>query len=272
MEDHIGSMPDRSHPHHPSALSGLIDSAGEPGFDDTLLSLLRDMGEFEHVLVYEVTGNQPAQIIAASSTARPLVESASRTFLDSHVSADPLLPKVRAATAGTDTQLFRADVEAMPHRHLYDLLYGPNSIRERIILSGQAAGRKLAASLVRPGHLGLLAKGAARDMLNLGPLLLSIVAKHDSLVASRTPPPQPFDSLATIEKAIGVNAPALTVRQAQVCARILHGLSTTGIALDLGIGEETVVTHRKQAYQRLGIANRFELGRWYMAKCAGIVR
>lgn len=254
----------------PAVLGGLVDSAGEPGFDENLLSILSEIGQFEHVLIYEVTHNCPSQIMAVSSNAHSLVESTSRKFLDSHVAADPLLPKVRAATTRGAPQLFRADVEDMPHRQLYDLIYGPNAIRERIVLSGHAGGRKMAASLVRPGRLGLLTAGAACDMIDLGPLLLSLVAKHISLVANRTVSPQPFASLNMIETAIRNEAPSLTSRQVQVCARILKGLSTSGVALDLGIGEETVVTHRKQAYQRLGIASRFELGRWYMAKCAGI--
>ena len=45
----------------------------------------------------------------------------------------------------------------------------------------------------------------------------------------------------------------------QVCARVLYGLTTTGIALDLGVSNETVKTFRKLAYRRLGIGSEREL-------------
>jgi DNA-binding CsgD family transcriptional regulator len=51
-----------------------------------------------------------------------------------------------------------------------------------------------------------------------------------------------------------------------VCARVLYGLSSTAIALDLDVGEETVKTYRKRAYQRLAIGSERELLNWYLAQ------
>jgi DNA-binding CsgD family transcriptional regulator len=70
-------------------------------------------------------------------------------------------------------------------------------------------------------------------------------------------------SLDVIEKCIAVQA-AMPRRESEVCARILYGLSTTGIALDLGVGEETIKTYRKRAYHRLGIGSERELLNWYL--------
>ena len=50
-----------------------------------------------------------------------------------------------------------------------------------------------------------------------------------------------------------------------MCARILYGLSSVGIALDLTVSEETVKTYRKRAYQRLAIGSERELLTWYLA-------
>jgi len=52
-------------------------------------------------------------------------------------------------------------------------------------------------------------------------------------------------------------------RQVEVCARILLGFSREHISNDLGIGMETVHTHRKRAYQRLHIGSEQELADWY---------
>jgi DNA-binding NarL/FixJ family response regulator len=55
-------------------------------------------------------------------------------------------------------------------------------------------------------------------------------------------------------------------REAQVCSRILYGLSSAGIALHLDVSEQTVKTYRKRAYERLGIGSERELLTWYLRR------
>lgn len=51
----------------------------------------------------------------------------------------------------------------------------------------------------------------------------------------------------------------LTPREAEICALILLGHTTMGIGLKLNISTNTVATHRKRAYAKLGIATQNEL-------------
>jgi len=51
----------------------------------------------------------------------------------------------------------------------------------------------------------------------------------------------------------------LTQREADVCAAIALGYTTLGIGLNLGISVNTVATHRKRAYAKLGISCQNEL-------------
>lgn len=53
----------------------------------------------------------------------------------------------------------------------------------------------------------------------------------------------------------------LTVRELDVCARSLLGMTAEGTALELGIKQSSVVTYRKRAYARLGISSQSELFR-----------
>ncbi|MEM7283725.1 MAG: helix-turn-helix transcriptional regulator, partial [Pseudomonadota bacterium] len=48
----------------------------------------------------------------------------------------------------------------------------------------------------------------------------------------------------------------LTDRERQVCARIVLGMTSDGIAADLGVGSQTVLTYRKRAYARLDISSQ----------------
>ena len=70
---------------------------------------------------------------------------------------------------------------------------------------------------------------------------------------------------AEIESCLVVTS-VLPRREVEVTARILYGPSSIGIALDLGVSEETVKTYRKRAYHRLGIGSERELLTWYLAR------
>ena len=66
--------------------------------------------------------------------------------------------------------------------------------------------------------------------------------------------------LYKIEQLLMNNSHAhITERESEVCARIILGYSTTAIALNLGITENTVATIRKRAYSRLNISSQNEL-------------
>lgn len=52
---------------------------------------------------------------------------------------------------------------------------------------------------------------------------------------------------------------ALSAREAQVCDAVVEGLSVTGTALRLGIGEATVRTLRRRGYRKLGVTSAVEL-------------
>jgi DNA-binding NarL/FixJ family response regulator len=69
----------------------------------------------------------------------------------------------------------------------------------------------------------------------------------------------PISSVERIQRLFNRYRPSLSSREAEVCARIVFGLSVIGIASDLNIEESTVVSYRRRAYDRLGIATYREL-------------
>ncbi|HKS69526.1 MAG TPA: helix-turn-helix transcriptional regulator [Ktedonobacterales bacterium] len=247
------------------ALSGLVDQIGEPGFGDALLELLYGVCAVEHLLIYRLTNDRLSQVMVASHGATEYIQWAGQHFLDHYVESDPLQPAIRVAAANPSPRLFRTAVESTPHRKLFVRTPGPRAVRERVIVSGRAADAMLAVSLVRPGHDKLDAQTAAK-VLEIFPLLLSMIGKHEKLCGRETDVVSACSSLELIEPCVASSSARLSRREAQVCARIIYGMSTSGIALDLDIGGESVATYRKRAYRRLGIGSQFELMRWYMAE------
>jgi DNA-binding CsgD family transcriptional regulator len=93
--------------------------------------------------------------------------------------------------------------------------------------------------------------------------LSAVVRKHLEIARGFCRVTQPLGNLADIEQCLS-DCTRLPPREVQVCARILFGVSSPGIAIDLDLRETTVKTYRKRAYQRLAIGSERELLTWYL--------
>jgi DNA-binding CsgD family transcriptional regulator len=96
-----------------------------------------------------------------------------------------------------------------------------------------------------------------------GRALSAIVDLHHKLVSRLSTEGEPLSDLKTIEECLS-RSTSLPPREVEVCARILIGVSSAGIAVDLNLCEGTVKTYRKRAYQRLSIGSERELIGWYL--------
>lgn len=109
--------------------------------------------------------------------------------------------------------------------------------------------------------LPILASLAAVHYTLCGPFLL-----HEQLTRLRTPD----DEVRLLAERLGPSAlDNLTERERQVCFRILLGYSSEAIGLHLGVATSTVITYRKRAYEKLGIASQNELFSLYLHSLPG---
>src|SRR3546814_19363169 len=90
--------------------------------------------------------------------------------------------------------------------------------------------------------------------------------KHVALTKTAAEPRAALTCLPTIEACLTAATPILTRREAQVCARVLFGMTSMGIALALGVGEESAMTYRKRAYSRLRSEER-RVGKECVSTC-----
>jgi DNA-binding NarL/FixJ family response regulator len=76
-----------------------------------------------------------------------------------------------------------------------------------------------------------------------------------------SPPRQPHAnaSLAVWSRKLTHLQLGLTVREIEVCARIVMGMTHDGIASDLRLSVPTIKTYRNRAFARMGIHFRNEL-------------
>lgn len=99
------------------------------------------------------------------------------------------------------------------------------------------------------------------ELRSIAPLITSLLRKHGSFVGTAGENSHDFRErrLDAVRRALVRHESRLTTRESDVCARIVVGYSARAIADILGISYNTVATHRKQAYAKLGISSQTEL-------------
>ena len=225
-------------------ISPMVEAIGCPEFSANLLAFMSSLGSVERLSLFEQHNYELSEIAPAGKDdqadtdgglyeIRSLLSRMGR--LDSRIE---LCPTMRGKLAGDQRQ--RILVCARRGEYAYCI---------RLVLTPDAAP-------VTDDDLAAL-----RRITNF---LISLVAKHAELTLRRPALTPALRSLDDIESCLTTGT-ELSRREAEVCARILYGLSSCGIAVDLGIGKESVMTYRKRAYSRLGIGSQRELLMWYLS-------
>ncbi|WP_123532817.1 LuxR family transcriptional regulator [Pseudomonas fluorescens] len=100
----------------------------------------------------------------------------------------------------------------------------------------------------------------------VSPLLASLLRKHSSLrhQATRSNLDSQDVRIKGITRVLRQKNAGLTPREAEVCARIAAGGRTAVIAMAMRITSNTVATHRKNAYFKLGICSQSELSSMFI--------
>lgn len=106
-----------------------------------------------------------------------------------------------------------------------------------------------------------LENSIARDVLRLALQIAPTLAHPFPPTGLPQPPRTKDDSLRLYRQRLVALDRGLTVRELDVCARSLLGMTAEGTALELGVKQSSVVTYRKRAYARLGISSQSELFR-----------
>lgn len=138
------------------------------------------------------------------------------------------------------------------------------NIRERVFVCGRREDGILGLSMWQSSRTTPLDPSRDQQVLAAAQAAYAMLSKHLDICGQGESLARALTSLAEIEQCFARSPVKLPRRETEVGSRILFGLSTTGIALDLGLSEETVITYRRRLYTRLEIFNLRGLLQWYM--------
>ena len=149
--------------------------------------------------------------------------------------------------------------EALAEGDYRGICYARAGLLERITVASADAGPLVLLNLYRLDQGGPFAADEIAAIEGLSRFLAALAVKHVGMLGMLLRSRDRGDRIAALSARLFALDGRLTRRERDVLARVLLGLTSEGIALDLGIGLNTVLTYRKRAYARLGVTSQAEL-------------
>jgi DNA-binding NarL/FixJ family response regulator len=235
------------------SLGGLIGVIGDDDFAARALASLNDSLQAASWSVYEVpAAGEPVLHLSASRGVVDTTGECFRVYRESLHQSDRSFAPVREAPG--QAVVLRMGADEVPNAAHRDAIYRRHRVVERLSVARQRQdGSLLAVNLYHHEHQGRFEPGEIEGFAQIAPAVLAGVGRHIELDAARAAPPR------SQREALAQRCAALTVRELDICERLLGGLSYDGIAADLALSVATVKTYRRRAFERLGIHFKSEL-------------
>jgi DNA-binding CsgD family transcriptional regulator len=261
----------------------LLDASHAAAPAAKLLAFINQLAPVEYISLVEYTGESPGDALGAAPT---LVEGHARGPHARNVTAECFAiyrrRYWRSDQATRIAQHLRRETQAcapitalhfqpgdIPVAAWRNEIYEREHLADRLsFLYSPLPHTAFAINLYRDETLGRFQSAEIERLLAVAPLLKQV---HQGALRLGDAAPDHRRStavrIARAQAALQAQAPALSPRELQVCARIACGISADGIAAELDVAPSTVLTLRKRAYAKLaesGLAG----GRMTLARLA----
>ncbi|MGF7111527.1 DNA-binding CsgD family transcriptional regulator [Pseudomonas laurylsulfatiphila] len=261
-------------------MANLVGGIGNNHFSQDFFRFCHDQLNVDQCTVFsfDLQGNPHCLIAEAlHSQARNVTRTLAQEYTEGAFRRDPNITLGQTALTPNQPLLVRcvspAHIRDQGYRRRF---YHDALVRQELALVTSVGDRTLYCSFYRSDEQRDFVHEDSLRLEYLGGFLAQTLSKHTQMLELRhreeTPETKPaelslerrermYEELRnTLLKAAG----GLTQREAQICASIALGYTTMGIGLNLGISINTVATHRKRAYAKLGISCQNELfARYY---------
>jgi len=238
-------------------LEKLIASIGQRRFDQTLtLSMQRLTGADHCVLVsYPAFTKHPYTLFTAGSIRSGLAQECRRLYDEVFYERDPNRECLQGRERKRGLQIRQLQVEELYDPEYRHQLMERCGIREKIAFMGQSNGQPFCLNLYRL-HDSSGRNLKAQPLVDGGTVLASILERHIAFAGQQQ---VQFDLPWVMSRLQGTCGELLTAREFDVAARIVLGYNSNAIALDLDISVNTVLTHRRNLYEKIGIGTQNQL-------------
>lgn len=259
-------------------VSTLINAIGSPQFPSALLALFSPSAHITSCVVYEwEVGGHPRTIaFAAKTLEQQRLEAIEEYWRKKGYKVDPIISMLNDSHSIMSSVSF-VNIPALPRQskaqsELIANLYEYPGLGEEAIIWSKDKQHVITASFYRQKNSGPFGSAERENIHHLSGIIISCVAKHVELQSlhpglpqlagdDQTYPAIPLQNrqLSQIQSVLRNECRELTERELNVCAHTIIGHSRESISLLLDISPNTVATHRRNAYSKLGISTQNQL-------------
>ena len=240
----------------PDAFAPAIAALGRAAFASELLAALNRSVPVDHVCLMRVEDRtRPPVLESASWRGGAHVAEVQRAYLSGLYRFDPNLSL--PARAGVAVRHLRRD--ALAHADYREACYSRAGLLERLTVVAVNEGQLVLLNLYRLEPGGPFTPEEISTIESLSRFLAALAVKHVNTLGMLLRSRDRADRIGALAARLHALDGRLTPRERDVLSRVLLGVTSEGIALDLGIGLNTVLTYRKRAYARLGVTSQAEL-------------
>lgn len=254
-------------------IGDLLLTIGSQDFGPSFYDLFRELLHADECTVFTFPDPTTANSLLVegdSDSTRQVARQLADDYVKSGFLNDPNLLK-KSDDSNVDIYITDANeiFDADYRKHYYE---GPALSHELVVLS-TVRGTLYYASFYRRINNKTFGESELAIMRQIAGFMVKALHRH-SEIAARSPDQAKLSFVhapanmpaelrqTTLEYLRGVlmeGAGKLSYREAEICAGIIMGYSTEAIGLNCKISVNTVATHRKRAYAKLGISSQNEL-------------
>lgn len=247
---------------HLARSSAIVDSLGSDTFGKCFFTFLNTCIDIDDCTVFVMpTDSSPKCLVAEGKSDRAIAaRRAAQEYVNHYFSVDPNLSRLREAIRGKSQVLRYVHRDSIPNVFYRSKFFDGYDIEEKVSLLTRLEGGYLYTNFYRAPNHKHFDEEQIEAVKEISRFAISCLRKHMIYCAHSLSVDGRQNRLHAIYRLLTVREGShLTAREADVCARIILGLSTTAIALELGVTKNTVSTIRRRAYERLGICSQNEL-------------
>lgn len=243
--------------------STVINALGSDGFSHAFFRYFAHELDVDHctVFAFDTAGKSPQVVVAESLDLlmRQRVQKTADRYIATSFQFDPNVS--RLLQAPEEERLYAVRPEEIQNRQFRYQYYESQDIKHEAVALTRVAGQPCYISFYRSSGRAPI---GSREIDMIGTrmqLATSLLQKHleIKLMRAHPAPRSAEDTLPELKRALLSGGYKLSDREAEICAGIILGFTILGISLRLNITVNTVATHRKRAYAKLGISSQNEL-------------
>lgn len=239
----------------PAAFAPAVAALGSAGFARELLAALNCCIVADHLSLMRFAGRSlPPVIESAVWRGGEHVAEVQRAYVGGLYRADPSL-----TYAGNDVGVLHLRRDAIADADYRRMCYVRSHLLERVTVVAPDAAGLVLLNVYRREAAGPFAVRDLATVRELAPFLAALAVKHVGMLGALLRSRERSDRITAAAARLYALNGGLTRRETDVLARTLIGMTSVGIALDLRISAHSVLTYRKRAYARLGVAGQAEL-------------